>query len=317
MGLMDKRKMESMLYLTKPGIRCCLIPKLIIAFTAMCYIKNSFVTGYNWVMEEPVIRKLLSINLEFYQTFAVTFSATRMRLQPGVLKILNSLPHQLNILEVGCGNGELARNLADRGHKGVYIGLDFSSELLEIARTSLTNTAKVNNRTSDQGKTAEPESYIFLQSDLTSKTWDNKVRERINSILNDRQLDLIFAFSTLHHLPGKANLIQILNKFFSLLNDGGRLIHSNWQFLNSERLSKRILPWRTIELSQEDVDAGDYLLDWRQGGYGLRYVHHFKEEELRDLAYETGFKVIKSFLSDGKSGNLGLYQVWEKSPRSM
>jgi hypothetical protein len=60
------------------------------------------------------------------------------------------------------------------------------------------------------------------------------------------------------------------------------------------------------------MDPGDYLLDWRQGGRGLRYVHHFSPPELTSLAQMTGFKVVESFSSDGEGGNLGLYQVWQK-----
>ena len=67
-----------------------------------------------------------------------------------------------------------------------------------------------------------------------------------------------------------------------------------------------------IGLSSEDIDPGDYLLDWRRGGHGFRYVHHFSQDELLSLAEKTGFKVVESYLSDGEGGNLGLYQVWEK-----
>jgi len=38
-----------------------------------------------------------------------------------------------SILELGCGNGELARELATRGHRGPYLGLDFSLPLLREA----------------------------------------------------------------------------------------------------------------------------------------------------------------------------------------
>ena len=96
----------------------------------------------------------------------------------------------------------------------------------------------------------------------------------------------------------------------SLLKSGGRFILSNWQFLNSEKLQSRILPWSRAGLSDEDVDDGDYLLDWRSGGEGLRYVHYFDSAELAGLAKETGFGIVEEFLSDGKSGNLALYQSW-------
>ncbi|MEP6894468.1 MAG: hypothetical protein ABI986_02555, partial [Chloroflexota bacterium] len=60
-----------------------------------------------------------------------------------------------------------------------------------------------------------------------------------------------------------------------------------------------------------DVDVGDYLLDWRSGGAGLRYVHHFDESELQELAEAASFQIKDMFYSDGETGNLSLYQVWK------
>jgi hypothetical protein len=65
-------------------------------------------------------------------------------------------------------------------------------------------------------------------------------------------------------------------------------------------------------LAEEEVDEGDYLLDWRSGGAGLRYVHHFSEGELAALAESSGFEIVDTFYSDGKEGNLSIYQVWRK-----
>jgi (p)ppGpp synthase/HD superfamily hydrolase len=95
-----------------------------------------------------------------------------------------------------------------------------------------------------------------------------------------------------------------------LLKPEGRFIHSNWQFLNSEKLKSRIQPWEAAAISSAKVDAGDYLLDWRSGGTGLRYVHHFTEEELSQLAQTSGFRIVESFYSDGGNHKLGLYQIW-------
>jgi hypothetical protein len=104
---------------------------------------------------------------------------------------------------------------------------------------------------------------------------------------------------------------QLLRQVHARLAAGGSFIHSEWQFLNSERLRARIQPWREVGLNPSDVDPDDYLLDWRQDGYGLRYVHHFSLKELEELAEETGFMIQETFCSDGEGGNLGLYQVWE------
>jgi 2-polyprenyl-3-methyl-5-hydroxy-6-metoxy-1,4-benzoquinol methylase len=122
---------------------------------------------------------------------------------------------------------------------------------------------------------------------------------------------LITAFAVLHHIPSSKLRFDILKEVHKLLKPDGKFIHSNWQFLNSEKLRARIQPWEAAAVSQSEVDKGDYLLDWRNGGIGWRYVHHFNEEQLSSLAKDTGFKVIDTFYSDGETGNLGLYQVWQ------
>ena len=118
---------------------------------------------------------------------------------------------------------------------------------------------------------------------------------------------------TMHHIPSLARRLSVIRNIRDLIQAGGRFYLSNWQFLNSERLVKRILPWDRIGLEPEAVDPGDYLLDWRRGGSGTRYVHHFSPAELSDLATESGFIIRESFYSDGKGGDLSLYQAWEPS----
>jgi hypothetical protein len=124
---------------------------------------------------------------------------------------------------------------------------------------------------------------------------------------------LITAFAVLHHIPGEELRLDILKTVHKLLAENGRFILSNWQFLNSERLKRRIKPWETAAISGSEVDAGDYLLDWRSGGDGLRYAHYFTAEELSALAQRAGFQVVDSFLSDGEGKRLGLYQIWRRA----
>jgi hypothetical protein len=103
---------------------------------------------------------------------------------------------------------------------------------------------------------------------------------------------------------------QFLKQVHRLLKSNGHFIFSVWQFLNSPRLTARIQDWNTVGLSEDQVDPGDYLLDWRYGGHGLRYVHHYSQKELLEIAEVCGFRVYDSFLSDGKGNNLSLYQDW-------
>lgn len=236
-------------------------------------------------MNPTTLSLLLELNRGFYQTFALQFSATRQRLQPGVRRILDQVKPADNLLDLGCGNGELARQLARQKHTGIYTGLDFSPALLEQARGGV------------------PPHFRFLQADLSSPDWD--------APLQGDKYDAILAFAVLHHIPGMELRLQVLHKARSLLLHGGRFIHSVWQFLNSPRLQFRVQPWESIGISEDEVDSGDYLLDWRQGGRGMRYVHHFSEHELAELAVAAGFEITESFLSDGENARLGLYQVWQ------
>jgi len=249
---------------------------------------------YNIGVKSDIAVKLISLNHQFYQTLALQFSATRIRLQPGVRRILETLPSRVNILDLGCGNGELARELAHRNHQGFYIGLDFSSEMLAEAQRSPLETLKA----------------FFTQVDLSSPDWFTIIQKLQPGNL-EHPLDVVLAFAVLHHLPGADLRNMVLRQVRDNLASDGLFIHSEWQFLNSPRLRQRILPWESIGLNESDVDEGDYLLDWRGGGYGLRYVHHFTEEELRQLARETDFTVQHTFYSDGESSKLGLYQIWQ------
>ncbi len=241
-------------------------------------------------MNTDTVNRLLDLNRQFYQTFATQFSATRMRLQPGVKRILANLPSQARLLDLGCGNGESWRALVSAGHQGAYMGLDSSARLLEIAAAS-------------QPVVPGAAQAVFIQADISTQDWDAR--------LPVGSFDVILAFAVLHHVPSQILRSQIARKLRALVAPDGVFIHSEWQFLNSPRLRERIQPWDRIGIAEEHLDEGDYLLDWRYGGYGLRYVHHFDLEELARLASESSFYIAETFRSDGEGGQLGLYQVWK------
>lgn len=251
-------------------------------------------TAYNQYVNNEAAQKILALNRQFYQTFAGPFSTTRMRLQPGVRSILERLTPSESILDLGCGNGYLARQVAQRFPNSTYTGLDNSPELQALARETC----------------AGYENATFYLADLSSSSWETGLAAASGSG-SAKGFSTILAFAVLHHIPGAATRMHILEKVHRLLEPGGRLIHSEWQFLNNPRLRQRIQPWQVIGLTEQDVDPDDYLLDWRQGGQGLRYAHHFSEGELEDLARACRFKISETFYSDGEGGNLSLYQIWQ------
>jgi len=242
-----------------------------------------------------VSQRLIELNRRFYQEFGAAFAATRRRLQPGAQRVLASLPMAGRWLDLGCGSGEVARQLARLGTTGSYLGLDFSAELLAEAR---------------QGWGEAGEGFVprYEQADLSAPDWAEK--------LLPSRFDVILCLAALHHLPGEDARLGLLRQARLVMEGGGVFIHSEWQFQHSPKLMARRLAWETIGLGEEDVEAWDTLLDWRYalpgqaGQSGVRYVHLFTVEELGRLAASSGFCVEETFESDGQGGRLALYQRW-------
>ncbi len=244
-------------------------------------------------MQPETVQTLLQLNQRFYRDFGLAFAATRRRIQPGIQGALQLLPRSGRWLDLGCGSGQLAHHLAQTGFSGSYLGLDASAELLSEA---------------PQLPPSPNFSAGFCQADLAGGDWLTG--------LDLASYDIISCFAVLHHLPGLELRAGVLQRARLLLADGGHFIHSVWQFQHSPRLLARVQPWDVVGLSQNQLETGDTLLDWRYAlpgqpeATGLRYVHSFTRAELAELAFLCGFSVVEEYESDGEGGRLGLYQLW-------
>jgi tRNA (uracil-5-)-methyltransferase TRM9 len=236
-------------------------------------------------VKSDIARRLIDLNRAFYQTFAAPFAATRVHVQPGAQRLLDRIPPGAAVADLGCGNGNAAGFLAGHGHTGRYLGLDLSAGLLEIARGG-----------------TYPFPAEFRSADFFSEGWDRSLPEA--------SFPFALAFAVLHHIPGEPARAVFLAAIRRLLDPKGIFFLSNWRFLRSPKLRERIVPWEEIGLQAAAVDAGDYLLDWRSEGRGLRYVHIIEETERLRLAEQAGFREIECFESDGEGGNLADYAVW-------
>ncbi len=241
------------------------------------------------MMDSKIKSKLLTINQIFYERFSRSFSSTRSQVQPGIRRLIQQIKPNARVLDVGCGNGTLARALAAQGFSGDYLGVDMSLSLLTKAK----------------GLLGDPENgkFALQQVDLAAPNWHNEI--------SPGSYDWLVSFAVLHHLPGDDLRLQTALAFHKLIKRSGYVAVSVWQWHNSPRLRKRVQPWSTVGINPDDLDEGDVLLDWRAGETpGLRYVHTFSEGSLSNLAERAGFEVCESFYSDGKTGDLSLYQIW-------
>jgi SAM-dependent methyltransferase len=250
------------------------------------------------IMDDPIIQRINTLNREFYQTFSHSFSSTRALVQPGVKRMARQFPKDGAVLDLGCGNGNLMKVLNDHGFQGLYAGVDFSENLIHESQRMLRSFS-------------EPPSYRaeFFVFDLAQSKW--------NTFPIHEDWDVICAFAVFHHIPGKMARSQLFRNIHALLKPRAEFIFSVWQPQNSRRMAKRFVSWDLVGIDADDVEDGDVLLDWKAEqattqNIGYRYVHIFQHEELTELAEQNSFSIKDSYYSDGKEGNIGLYQIWEK-----
>jgi 2-polyprenyl-3-methyl-5-hydroxy-6-metoxy-1,4-benzoquinol methylase len=119
----------------------------------------------------------------------------------------------------------------------------------------------------------------------------------------------VTALAVLHHIPGFDTRQRFVQAARACLKPDGVLILSNWRFVQNPRMQRKMLPWSAAGLSEADVEPGDYLLDWKKDGAGMRYAHQLDEAEVAALAAGAGLEVVEQFVADGREGDLSLYSV--------
>lgn len=228
-------------------------------------------------MNEATVRRLVALNKTFYATVAEPFATSRAQPQPGFERLRQYLAAGSRVLDVGCGEGRFGRFLRDRGLTFEYLGVDFSVAVLAAGELA--------------GR--------VVQRDLSRP-----------GCLDDLGLfNLIACLSTLQHIPGRENRARLLTEMATCLAPGGHVALANWQFTSSARQRRKIRPWSEVNISESDVEAGDYLLSWDRGARALRYVALVDEGETLWLARSAKLRVVDQFRDDGREGNLNLYTV--------
>jgi SAM-dependent methyltransferase len=244
-------------------------------------------------VNQATVDRLLALNRDFYATFAHHFAASRSMCDPALTAILPYLSRGARVLDVGCGNGRLASLIDEERPGSSYVGVDASSALIDAARIQADQLSHTD--------------AVFRVLDVTQGDWTEE--------LPCRPFDCAVALAVLHHVPGLDLRARVLRGIGGLLKPEGYAVLSTWRFLAHERMRRKIVGWDVVDIDRDELDRGDYLLDWRRGGQGLRFCHLVDEEEVEQLAAASGFRVRETFRAGGREGDLSLFAVLDRCPQ--
>ena len=134
------------------------------------------------------------------------------------------------------------------------------------------------------------------------------------------QVDMAVSFGFLHHVPGAALRVRVLDGLIDAVRPGGCVAVSLWQFMNNPALAAkaRIAHAHACEalgLAADAFDEGDYLLGWNNVEGAWRYCHHFSDEEVARLidAVSPRAHLVDAFEADGRTDAMNKYLVLQKA----
>jgi 2-polyprenyl-3-methyl-5-hydroxy-6-metoxy-1,4-benzoquinol methylase len=195
------------------------------------------------------------------------------------------------VADIGCGNGRLAWLLEERNVRLAYVGVDANAQLLAMAQTHTATLQHVHT--------------CFVQVDLAAPDWPNA--------LAPADFTVVTCLATLQHLPSYALRRRVVAQLAALVVPGGVVAISAWQFLTSPRFAAKLVEWAEVGIDPTQVEAGDALLPWQQGGYAVRYVHQITPDEMNALATDAGLTLEATYYADGKEGNQNLYALLQRT----
>lgn len=229
-------------------------------------------------MDKEYAEYLLKKTQKDYNLIAEEFSRTRSRIWEELRFFEKYVADNEKVLDSGCGNGRLYELFKEKTIS--YYGVDFSEELIKIARKHYPQ-------------------FKF------------QVADALNLPFSANFFDKVFSIAVLHHIPSKELRLKYLKEIKRVLRPEGILILTVWN-LGSFRKFIIILKYIVLKIiGKTKLDFGDTFVSW--GKQISRYLHCFSKKELKKLSEEAGFKIKEiKILKRAKSKESNILLIAEK-----
>jgi len=182
------------------------------------------------------------------------------------------LKPDMNILDLGCGNGRLLQSLHETFKDSQkpafhYLGIDNSETMLKMAK-----------------KNHQEEN--FIKGDQMQIPCDEGV------------MDCIFDIRAFHHIPSKTMRLQALWEMNRVLRPNGILIITVWNLWRWRAVKPALKAIVRFLYSLGGYSWNDFFIPW--GKKATRYYHAFTPMELLKLTTNCGFEIEELFaVKDG------------------
>jgi ubiquinone/menaquinone biosynthesis C-methylase UbiE len=233
-------------------------------------------------MKKNYAKSLLEKTRMDYNKIAGVFSKTRDYLPADISTLQKYAQPNDKILDLGCGNGRLKKLF---GKEINYYGVDFSEELIKIAKTKY------------------PDGEFLVVDGL-------------NLPFPDNFFDKIFCLAVLHHIPSFDIRLKFLKEARRVLKPGGLLILTVWNLWERKKTKPLLIKYTILKLiGKSKLDFKDIFYPWKDNTGKIvinRYFHIFTKKELENLIKRAGFIVKESGVLRRSKKESNIYIIAKK-----
>ena len=230
-------------------------------------------------MEREYAEYLMKKTQGDYNLIAENFSNSRYSVWPELNLFSKYINEGDKVLDLGCGNGRVLELF--RGKNIIYIGIDNSEKLIEIAKRRNPGTE-------------------FL------------VADSLNLPFQDNYFDKIFCIAVLHHIPSVYFRRRFIKEAKRVLRPGGFFFITVWNLWPQYSYFKKIIKFSILKiLGKTKLDFKDIFVPWQNKVD--RYIHCFTKRELDKLITGAGLRVKEAGIFRRKeTKNYNIYLIAEK-----